>query len=230
VPPPKRHPAGGRGGRRFSGGPRYGHSPVSYEETVILDTPDTLDVIFIPPTWEPEFKTPGAGMTFFENDDDSFLMTKEENRMAPHRDEAGDILPTFVTPDDAKHYLSEIDASYQQLDTSIQNYVNTPTDFKVSWGIQLATWKAFYVTSTASVGWLNTTAVMQQADRYAQQLQTWRANFTAIGGTPAGPAPLPPGQGIPGAGPQISDLTKPLLIVGGIAALLIFGPNLSKLI
>jgi len=226
--PPKHHHHGGHGGRRFSRGPRYGYSPVSFEETVFLDTPDTLDVLFVPPPWEPEAKSPGAGMTFFENDDDSFLLTKEENRMAPHRDEAGDILPTFVSPDDAKRYMSEIDSSYSQLDNAIQNYVNTPTDFKVSWGIQIATWKAFFGASMAGVGWLNTTAVMQQTDRYAEQLKNWRGQFIAIGGNPPSPAPLPPGQGIPGAGPQVSDFTKPLLIVGGIAALIIFGPTLAK--
>jgi hypothetical protein len=225
MPPRHGHPAGGRG-RRFSGGPRY--FPVSVEETVELDTPDTLDVLFIPPIWQPEFKSPGAGATTFENDEDSFLLTKEENRTVPHRSEAGDILPTFVSPDDAKRYMSEIDTGYAQLDAAIQGYVNTPTDFKVSWTLQLATWKGFYGTATASVGWLNTTAVMQQTDRYAAQLKTWRDQFIAIGGTPTGPAPLPPGQGVPGAGLQPSDLTTPLLIVGGIAALIILGPTLMK--
>jgi hypothetical protein len=224
--PPKHH--GGHGGRRFSRGPRYGYSPVSYEETVILDTPDTLDVLFIPPTWEPEAKSPGAGMTAFESDEDSFLMTDAERR-GPLRNEAGDILPTFVSPDDAKRYMSEVDSGYAQLNAAIQSYVNTPTDFKVSWGIQFATWKAFYGASTAGVGWLNTTAVMQQTDRYAEQLKNWRAQFVAIGGNPPGPAPLPPGQGIPGAGPQVSDFTQPLLIVSGIITLLVFGPTIAKM-
>jgi hypothetical protein len=225
MPPRHRH----RGGRqRFRRG--YGYSPVSYEETVILDTPDTIDVLFVPPTDEPEFKSPGAGMTAFENDADegTFLLTDADRRRPLHH-EAGDILPTFVTPDDAKHYMSETDGGYAQLDAAIQNYVNAPTDFKVSWGIQLATWKAFYGTAMASVGWLNTTAVMQQTDRYVQQLKEWRAQFAAIGGTPPGPGPVGPGQGVPGSGAQASDFTKPLLIVGGIAALIVFGPTLAKM-
>lgn len=193
-------------------------SPPAYEETVFLDRPDDLDVLFIPPTDDPEPKIPQAGMTFFENDDDVYLK----------KSQAGDFLPTFVTPEDAKRYLNEVDAGYSQLDTAIQSSVLPPLDFKASWGIQLASWKTFYGSAMATVGWLNTVAVMQQTDRFQNQLIEWRKSFASIGGTPPGPNPLPPGQGVPGSGNPTSDIVKTVAAVGAVAAIIIFGPALVR--
>lgn len=207
--PPRHHHRGG--GRHRHGGPLSVVRPVVYEEAVMLDTPDQVDVLFIPPTDEPEAKVKQAGMTFYENDRD-----------------AGDILPTFVTPDDAKRYLTEVDGGYNRLDSAVQMSVAIPNDFKISWGIQLATWKAFFGSSMASVGWLNTTAVMQQTDRFQAQLGDWTKSFVAAGGIAPGPAPMPPGQGVPGSGNPTSDIVKTVAAVGAVAALIIFGPALVR--
>lgn len=206
--PPRRHHRHFRGPR----GPVVVYEgPTAYEEAVILDRPSDLDVLFVPPTDDPEPKQPQAGMTYFEHDED-----------------AGDILPTFVTPDDAKRYLTEVDAGYSQLDSAIQSSTFAPFDFKTSWGIQLGSWKAFFGSAMATVGWLNTTAVMQQTDRYQEQLINWRKSFAAVGGTPPGPNPIAPGQGVPGSGNPTSDIVKSVAAVGAVAAIIIFGPALVR--
>jgi hypothetical protein len=200
---------------RHHRGPRGPRSvvvyPTAYEESVFLDTPEDIDILFVPPTDDPEPKIPQAGMTFFENDED-----------------AGDILPTFVTPEDAKRYLNEVDGGYSQLDTAIQSSPLPPLDFKTAWGLQLASWKAFYGSAMATVGWLNTKAVMDQTDRFQAQLIDWRKSFSSVGGTPPGPAPLPPGQGVPGSGNPTSDIVKSVAAVGAVAAIIIFGPALVR--
>ena len=184
--------------------------PEVIEETVLV-VPSQLDTLFIPPTDEPEFKTPGAGMTMFENDQD-----------------AGDLFPTFVTPEDAKRYMGEVDTGYSQLDAAIQSFPTAPSDFKVAWALQIGGWKAFFSGAMASVGWLNTTAVMQQTDRFNSQLAEWRKSFAAIGGRPPGPGPLTPGQGVPGSGNPTSDVVKVVAAVGAVAAIVIFGPVLAR--
>lgn len=185
--------------------------PVVYEEAVFLDTPEQIDVLFIPPTDEPEAKVKQAGMTFYENNAD-----------------AGDLLPTFVTPDDAKRYLSEVDGGYTRLDSAVQSAVAVPNDFKISWGIQLATWKAFFGSAIATVGWLNTKAVMEQTDRFQTQLGDWTKSFVAAGGIAPGPGPMGAGQGVPGSGNPSSDIVKVVAAVGAVAALVIFGPALVR--
>jgi hypothetical protein len=144
--------------------------------------------------------------------------------------QAGDIWPTLVTPDDARRYIDEVDAAYSRLDTAIQAST-APTDFRASWGIQLTTWKAFALSAKPTVGWLNTTAVMQQTDRFNEQLKNWFSSFQAIGGKPPGPPPTPPGQGVPNPNPtSIGDVTKLALVLGGVAAIVIFGPKLARVI
>jgi hypothetical protein len=142
---------------------------------------------------------------------------------------AGDIWPTFVTPDDARRYIDEVDSGYSRLDTAVQAST-VSGDFKGSWAIQLGTWKAFALSAKPSVGWLNTTAVMQQTDRFNGELKNWYAGFQAVGGKPSGPPPIPPGQGIPDPGaPSVGNLTTLALVVGGVAALVIFGPKLARI-
>jgi hypothetical protein len=144
--------------------------------------------------------------------------------------EAGEIWPTFVTPDDARRYIDEVDSGYSRLDTAIQAS-NVPTDFKVSWGIQLGTWKTFALSAKPSVGWFNTKAVMEQTDRFNAELKNWYTGFQTVGGKPSSPPPLPPGQGIPDPNPaSVKDITTLGLVVGGIAALVIFGPKLARVL
>jgi len=214
MPPARRHRVRSGQGRRFGGrGPStiIVKSPVVYEDAVMLDAPSDLDVLFVPPTDEFQPKIPQAGMTFFENDDD-----------------AGDLFPTFVTPEDAKRYMGEVDTAYSQLDAAIQSFPTAPSDFKVSWALQLGGWKAFFASAMATVGWLNTKAVMEQTDRFHSQLNEWRKSFAAIGGRPPGPGPLIPGQGVPGSGNPTSDVVKVVAAVGAVAAIVIFGPVLAR--
>ena len=184
-------------GPRLGGGVTFEETPIIEDTTVIVD-PSQLDLLLVPPIDANEPKVPGAGS----------------------------LLPTFVTPEDAKAYLNQVKAGYDQLDIAIVAS-NVPLDFKASWGVQIGSWNTFYTTSTLAVGWLNTTAVMDQADRYQAQLIDWRASFAAAGGTPPGPVPIAPGQGVPST-VQTADFTKLALAVGVVAALFVFGPAISR--
>lgn len=142
--------------------------------------------------------------------------------------EASGVLPTFVTPDDARRYIDEVDAGYRRLDTAIAGS-QAPADFKVSWGIQMGAWTAFALPAKASVGWLNTTAVMDQTDRFNDQLKNWFAGFASVGGTPPGPPPSPPGQGIPGTSNTTADLTKLVTAVAVAGAMILVAPKLLSI-
>jgi hypothetical protein len=143
--------------------------------------------------------------------------------------EASGVLPTFVTPDDARRYIDEVDAGYARLDTAIQASVVAPSDFKISWGIQLATWKAFAISGKATVGWLNTTAVMDQTDRFNDQLKNWFTGFTAVGGTAPGPPPSAPGQGVPGTTNPTADMTKLVTAIAVAGAIFLVAPKLLSI-
>lgn len=144
--------------------------------------------------------------------------------------QAGDIIPTFVTPEDARRYIDEVDAAYARLDTAVLASTVSP-DFKTSWGIQLASWKAFALSAKPTVGWLNTTAVMEQTDRFNEQLKNWYSGFQSVGGKTPGPPPIPPGQGIPDPNPTtVNDFTKLAIALGVVGTIFIFGPKLSRLI
>lgn len=140
--------------------------------------------------------------------------------------EASGVLPTFVTPDDARRYIDEVDSGYRRLDTAIAASVAAPADFKVSWGIQMTTWTAFSIPAKATVGWLNTTAVMDQTDRFNEQLKNWFAGFQAVGGSPPGPPPTTPGQGVPGTTNTTADMTKLVTAVGITAAMILVVPKM----
>lgn len=142
---------------------------------------------------------------------------------------AGDILPTFVTPNDARAYIDQTNAGYESLNGSV-TASQVPDAFKSQWGQQLANWRAFASSAKASVGWLNTTAVMQQTDRWAQDLKNWDAQFQAAGGKDIGPPPLSPGQGTPNpsSGNVFHDVTW-LLVAGGVlAAIIVLGPHFKE--
>ncbi len=174
----------------------YEEAPIL--EDVILVEPSQLDAIMVPPT------------------DD--LIPKDQG--------AGDLLPTFVTPDDAKRYLDQVNTGFVQLDVAVLASSVAMT-FKSGWALEVAGWKAFYTGAIATLGWLNTKAVMDQADRYAQELIDWRKSFAAAGGNPPGPDPLPPGQGVP-SGTSPSDFTKLAIAIGAAAAIVTFGPAIAR--
>jgi hypothetical protein len=144
--------------------------------------------------------------------------------------EAGDILPTFVTPNDARRYIDEVDAGYRRLDTAIQGSNAADATWKASWAIQIGTWTAFALPAKSSVGWLNTTAVMQQTDRFNDQLKNWYANFQSLGGAPPGPPPVGPGQGVPGTTNPTADLTKLVTAIGVTAAVILIAPKILSLL
>ncbi len=188
----------GGGGRRFRG--RSGGTSVVYLDSVpdyVIDCPRTINGVCYP-----EFS------------------------------EAGDILPTWVSGEDAKRYLDEVDAGYNRLDTGITSSTNLTQDFKASWGIQLAAWKAFAISAKATLdgfmgGFFNAKAIMEQTDRFNDQLKNWYTEFTKAGGSGVGPMPTTPGQGIPGT-TQVSDITK-LVVAGGVlAAILVIGPKIFR--
>jgi hypothetical protein len=140
--------------------------------------------------------------------------------------EAGDILPTFVSPDDARKAIDETDAGYERMNIAILASMNAPPEFKASWGIQYATWKTFATGARATVGFLNTKAVMDQNDRYASQLQDWGKSFSLMGGQAPGPVPPTPGQGVPSEtslGGFLSGSTGLILAGAALAGILVFG-------
>jgi hypothetical protein len=143
--------------------------------------------------------------------------------------DAADLLPTFVTPTDAQNYLQEVDTGFARLDASIlQSQV--ADNFKAAWAAELAAWRIFATGARASVGWLNSKAIMDQTDKWAVDLKNWDANFQAQGGKDVGPPPMPPGQGTPtGTGVAIADVSK-LIVAGGVlAAIVVFGPKIAQL-
>jgi hypothetical protein len=139
---------------------------------------------------------------------------------------AGDLFPTFVTPDDARHAIDETEAGYDRLNATILGS-STPPEFKASWGADYVAYKAFAAGARASVGFLNTKAVMDQNDRYQQKLKDWSTSFALTSGSPApGPAPSAPGQGT-GEQMTLSSLfsgTTGLIVAGAaLAAVLLLG-------
>ena len=138
---------------------------------------------------------------------------------------AGDLLPTFVTPDDARKAIDETDANYERLNIAILASTSAPPEFKASWGLQYAGWKTFATGARATVGFLNTKAVMDQNDRYTSQLQDWGKSFSMVGGTPPGPVSQPSGQGTPttGIASFLSGSTGLVLAGAALAGILVFG-------
>ena len=139
---------------------------------------------------------------------------------------AGDLFPTFVSPDDARKAIDETDAGYERMNIAILASTSAPPEFKASWGLQYATWKTFATGARATVGFLNTKAVMDQNDRYASQLQDWGKSFALVGGQAPGPTPPAAGQGVPGEtslGGFLSGSTGLILAGAALAGILIFG-------
>lgn len=158
---------------------------------------------------------------FFDAEPDEYFISRRE------LDEAGDLFPTIVSPDDARRYIDETDTAYDRLNTSILASTVAPPEFKASWTLQYGGWKTFAAGAKASVGILNTKAVMDQTDRWATQIADWHGAFKKIGGTPAGPSPMAPGQGTSSPKP-LGELTGLIVAAGVVAAIVIFGPRLAK--
>jgi len=171
------------------------------------------------------------GGPVYLNYDDSVpvIVDDPELELVDFDADAGDILPTFVTPTDALNYIQEVDTGFNRLDASITR--STVSDsFKTAWAAELGAWRVFAAAARASVGWLNSKAVMDQTDKWSADLKNWDQNFQAQGGKDIGPAPMPPGQGIPsGSGVAVSDVTKLIAAAGVVAAIVVFGPKLSGL-
>ena len=132
----------------------------------------------------------------------------------------GDLLPTFVGPDDAKRYISETDTGYTRLDQQIQASAVSAA-FKSGWSTQLKGWQAFRDEALKEVGWFNAKATMEQTDRWSAQLQEWQASFAkAAPGALVGPAPVPPGQGTgqKETGQKLETAFTVAAVVGGLFA------------
>jgi hypothetical protein len=132
----------------------------------------------------------------------------------------GDILPTFVTPADAKRYIRETDAQWDRTDADIVASTQVDPAFKSSWATDLEGWRRFRDDAVTSVGWLNTKATMEQTDRWAAKLTAWRKALTDAGGKLVGPGPLAPGQGLGQGGTASAGWIQLALLV---AALFGFG-------
>lgn len=116
-----------------------------------------------------------------------------------------DWLPTFVTPDDAKNYIKETDASWFRLSADVET-ANVPENIVTSWRIDAEAWKKFRDENLASVGYLNTKATMEATDRWLLKANQWKEYLTKQGVKTSGPGPLPPEQGDPNAPKGLSSL------------------------
>lgn len=142
------------------------------------------------------------------------------------KNDAGDLLPTIVMPDSARKYIDQVDADYTRENLAITQS-NVDPAFKAQWLVQFGAWKTFSVAARASVGFFDTKAVMDQTDRFAQQLVDQDKAFAAAGGARIGAPPATPGQGV-GEPVALSSVTKLVAALAGVAAIVIIGPKLFK--
>jgi hypothetical protein len=131
---------------------------------------------------------------------------------------SGDILPTFVGPDDARRYIQETDATYVRLDQMIGTS-KVPEKFKQGWVVQLKGWRAFRDDALKNAGWLNAKATMEQTDRWSEQAREWHEAYTKQGGEPSGPAPLPPAQGVERVPSQAPGWLQMALLIAALFGL-----------
>jgi hypothetical protein len=145
------------------------------------------------------------------------------------KNDAGDLLPTIVLPEDARRYIDQVDTDYQRFGLAVAQSSVDP-GFKSQWEMQLVGWKAFSIPARAAVGFINTKAVMDQTDRWAEQLVTFSKSFIAAGGTLLGPPPQKPGQGTgdPLTLPSVGSVTGLVAAIAGVAAIVVLGPKLFK--
>ncbi len=148
---------------------------------------------------------------------------------------AGDILPTIVSSDTAKAYLDETNTQYETLDAAVQSSKDLGTaaggQFLAAWTATFVGWKAFYNTAKASVGFFTAKSVMDQTDRWVATLSQFSSQFHQL--SPSSPVitPSAPGQSTGGAtdfGSLLKGSTGLVVAGAALAAILIFGPRLSK--
>lgn len=127
-----------------------------------------------------------------------------------------DILPTFVSPDDAKRYIHETDTQWARTDADLQASPQADEVFRTSWAADLDGWRRFRDDAIQNVGWLNTKATMEQTDRWGARLIGWRKALSDRGGKLTGPGPLEPGQGAGGGGSASAGWIQLALLVAAL--------------
>jgi hypothetical protein len=128
---------------------------------------------------------------------------------------SGDLLPTFVTPDDARRYIRETDSEWERINADVQAS-SIEASLKQSWATDLEGWRRFRDDAINSVGWLNTKATMEQTDRWASKLVAWRKTIADAGGKVTGPGPITPGQGLGDGGTASAGWIQMALIIAGL--------------
>jgi hypothetical protein len=127
----------------------------------------------------------------------------------------GDLLPTFVTPDDARRYVRETDSEWERIDADVQTS-GIDAGLKRSWATDLEAWRRFRDDAINRVGWLNTKATMEQTDRWASKLVAWRKAIADAGGKITGPGPVTPGQGLGDGGTASAGWIQLALVIAGL--------------
>ncbi len=127
----------------------------------------------------------------------------------------GDILPTFVTPDDARRYVRETDSEWERIDVDVQTSA-IDAALKRSWVTDLEAWRRFRDDAINRVGWLNTKATMEQTDRWASKLVAWRKAIADAGGKITGPGPVTPGQGLGDGGTASAGWIQLALVIAAL--------------
>ncbi len=211
-----------RGGRRFGRGRGFGVDVIDYvpeyvdSECWIERLPDGTFRKRCPPVEALGFSDAGGPIGYLR-----------------YSEGAGDILPTLVTADTAKAYLGETNTQYETLDQAIKSSSTPlPADFLTTWTGTLLGWKAFFNTAIATVGFFTAKSVMDQTDRWVQILAQFSTQFHQLSpSSPVPTTPSPPGQGTGGAtdfGALLKGSTGLVVAGAALAAILIFGPRLSK--
>jgi hypothetical protein len=212
------------GGRRFGRGRGFGVDVVDYvpeyvdNECWIERFPDGTFRKRCPPVEALGFSDAGGPIGYLR-----------------YSEGAGDILPTLVTADTAKAYLQETNTQYETLDQAIQHAQwpgQPPGDFIIAWTGTLVGWKAFFNTAMATVGFFTAKSVMDQTDRWVSTLAQFSSQFHMLApSSPVPTAPAPPGQGTGGPtdlGALLKGSTGLIVAGAALAAILVFGPRLSK--
>lgn len=180
-----------------------------------------------PTTTAPVTKPSLANKGRFAGDNERLLMMADAE-LGEEGSTFGDWLPTFVTPEDARNYILETDATWFRLAADVDN---TPLadNVRASWQTDYVAWQKFRDENTANVGWLNTKATMEATDRWLMKINQWAEYIKASGAKLSGPAPLAAGQGDPTvdklAGLKMAGIGA-AAAVGAIAVAKILTPRL----
>lgn len=202
--PPHHHRRGGFRGRRGFGGPNtiVVESPVVYEEAVMLDRPSDLDLIFVPPTDDPELKIPQAGMTFFEHD----ASGPDENQVRAgelDRNIIGLLRDVNAMPSGSPEWLA-----------LSQDLVN----FQRNWQV----WRE------AHTSWFSMVGAGDELDRFTVNYNVLRNRAIDVAAKTGGPSPTSAIVNPTPLTPWANDVTKVVTAVGIVAGILIFGPMLAR--